>query len=65
MTAKRGQCSVGWFYGFKLFLVVNGLGERLGGVKLGGFFHREVDDLLGLDGVIHSTIYIAAIGKKK
>jgi len=26
-TAKRGQCSVGWFYGFKLFLVVNGLGE--------------------------------------
>jgi len=26
-TAKRGQCSVGWFYGFKLFLVVNGVGE--------------------------------------
>src|SRR4051812_22011875 len=26
-TAKRGQCSVGWFYGFKLFLVVNDLGE--------------------------------------
>ena len=46
-------------------LVVNGLGERLGGVNLGGFFDREVDDLLGLDGVTHSTIYIAAIGKKK
>lgn len=26
-AAKRGQTSVGWFYGFKLFLVVNGLGE--------------------------------------
>jgi hypothetical protein len=46
-------------------LVVNGLGERLGGVNLGGFFDLEVDDLLGLDGVTHSTIYIAEIGKKK
>jgi len=26
-SAKRGQTSVGWFYGFKLFLVVNGVGE--------------------------------------
>jgi Transposase DDE domain len=26
-SARRGQSSVGWFYGFKLFLVVNGLGE--------------------------------------
>jgi hypothetical protein len=26
-SAKRGQGSTGWFYGFKLFLVVNGLGE--------------------------------------
>src|SRR3954469_19401537 len=26
-TARRGQCSVGWFYGFKLFVVVNGLGQ--------------------------------------
>jgi hypothetical protein len=26
-SAKTGQCSVGWFYGFKLFLVVNGWGE--------------------------------------
>lgn len=26
-AAKRGQTSVGWFYGFKLFLVVNGIGE--------------------------------------
>ena len=28
-SAKTGQCSVGWFYGFKLFLVVNGLGEMV------------------------------------
>jgi hypothetical protein len=34
-------------------------------VNLGGFFDREVDELLGLDGASHSTIYIAAIGKKK
>lgn len=27
--AKRGKTSVGWFYGFKLFLVVNGLGELM------------------------------------
>jgi hypothetical protein len=26
-SAKRGQTSVGWFYGFKLFIVINGLGE--------------------------------------
>ena len=39
-------------------LVVNGLGERLGGVNLGGFFDREVDDLLGLDGVTHPTIIL-------
>ena len=44
-------------------LVVNGLG--LGCVNLGGFFDRKVDNLLGLDGVTHSTIYAAAIGKKK
>ena len=39
-------------------LIVNGLGERLGGVNLGGFFDREVDDLLGLDGVTHPTIIL-------
>lgn len=27
-SAKRGQTSTGWFYGFKLFLVVNGHWER-------------------------------------
>lgn len=28
--AKRGQTSVGWFYGFKLHVVINHLGELLG-----------------------------------
>ena len=27
--ATRGHCSVGWFYGFKLFLVINHLGQVL------------------------------------
>jgi SagB-type dehydrogenase family enzyme len=42
-------------------LVANGLG--LGSVNIGGFFDRQVDELLGLDGVTHSTIYLAAVGK--
>jgi hypothetical protein len=29
-TAKRGKTSVGWFYGFKLHLIVNDRGELLG-----------------------------------
>ena len=35
----------------------------LGCVNIGGFFDREIDDFLGLDGVTHSTIYMVAIGK--
>jgi SagB-type dehydrogenase family enzyme len=31
-------------------------------INIGGFFDREIDDLLGLDGVTHSTLYIIAIG---
>ncbi len=34
----------------------------LGGVNLGGFFDREVDAFLDLDGVTQSTLYILAIG---
>jgi len=44
-------------------LVVNGLG--LGCINIGGFLDHRVDDLLGLDGITHSTIYIIAIGNKK
>ncbi len=43
-------------------LVANALG--FGCVNIGGFFDREVDDLLGLDGVTHSTIYMVALGKQ-
>ena len=42
-------------------LVANGLG--LGSVNVGGFFDRQVDELLGLDGVTHSTVYLVAVGK--
>ena len=44
-----------------LNLVSNALG--LGALNIGGFFDREIDDFLGLDGVTHSTIYMVAIGK--
>ena len=44
-----------------LNLVANALG--LASVNVGGYFDREVDDLLGLDGLEHSAIYLAAIGK--
>jgi SagB-type dehydrogenase family enzyme len=42
-------------------LVANALG--LGCVNVGGYFDREVDELLGLDGVTHSTIYLAGVGR--
>lgn len=44
-----------------LNLVAHGLG--LAAVNVGGFFDREVDDLLGIDGLEHSTIYLTAIGQ--
>jgi SagB-type dehydrogenase family enzyme len=43
-------------------LVSQALG--LGCVNIGGYFDREVDDFLGIDGLTHSTIYMMAIGKK-
>jgi SagB-type dehydrogenase family enzyme len=44
-------------------LVTIGLG--LGCVNLGGFYDRDIDNLLGLDGVTHSTVYMVAIGAPK
>lgn len=44
-------------------LVCNGLG--LASVPLGGFYDREIDAYLEVDGILHSTIYIAAVGKSK
>ena len=41
-------------------LVSTALG--LGSVNIGGFFDREIDAFLDLDGVTHSTIYMIAIG---
>jgi SagB-type dehydrogenase family enzyme len=38
------------------------IGLELGCVNLGGFYDRDIDNLLGLDGVTHSTIYMVAIG---
>jgi SagB-type dehydrogenase family enzyme len=43
-------------------LVCKGLG--LGCVNLGGFYDREIDEQLELDGLTHSTIYIVAVGKE-
>jgi SagB-type dehydrogenase family enzyme len=43
-------------------LVCHALG--LGCVNLGGFFDRRIDDLLDLDGLTHSTIYMIAIGRE-
>ena len=38
--AERGKCSMGWFFGFKLHLIINGKGEILN-FK---FTLRNVDD---------------------
>ena len=45
-----------------LNLVANALG--LGCVNIGGYFDREIDEYLDLDGITHSTIYMIAIGGK-
>lgn len=46
-----------------LNLVSFGLG--LGCINIGGFFDRDVDAFLGLDGVAHSTLYILAVGAQR
>jgi SagB-type dehydrogenase family enzyme len=43
-------------------LVATGL--DLGVINLGGYRDRSIDDLLGLDGLAHSTVYMVAVGKK-
>jgi hypothetical protein len=32
-------------------------------INIGGFFDRDIDRMLGLDGVCHSTIYLVGIGR--
>jgi len=46
-----------------LNLVATALG--LGCTNVGGFFDRHLDEILGLDGVNHSTIYVVAIGERQ
>ncbi|OLE53762.1 MAG: hypothetical protein AUI36_17530 [Cyanobacteria bacterium 13_1_40CM_2_61_4] len=43
-------------------LVSSALG--LGCLNMGGFFDREIDAFLHLDGIGHSTIYVLAVGMK-
>jgi SagB-type dehydrogenase family enzyme len=43
-------------------LVAGALG--LGAVNIGGFFDRQIDDLLGLDGLGHSTVYLVGLGRR-
>jgi SagB-type dehydrogenase family enzyme len=47
--------------GQNLALTATAMG--LGCLTVGGYSDRQVDDLLGLDGLTHSTIYLAAIGE--
>lgn len=42
-------------------IVSSGLG--LGCINVGGFFDHKIDAILELDGILHSTIYVVAIGK--
>lgn len=44
-----------------LCLAATGLG--LGAIPVGGYFDRRADNLLGLDGLLQSTIYLTAIGE--
>jgi SagB-type dehydrogenase family enzyme len=46
-----------------LNLVATGLG--LASVNVGGYIDRQVDNLLGLDGLTQSTVYIIAIGEAR
>ena len=46
-----------------LNLVANAL--NLASVNIGGFFDREIESLLGIDGVTHSVLYMVAIGSRQ
>jgi SagB-type dehydrogenase family enzyme len=43
-----------------LNLAAHGLG--FGTINVGGFFDRRADELLSIDGVAHSTVYVAGLG---
>jgi SagB-type dehydrogenase family enzyme len=46
-----------------LDLTANAL--ALGAMNIGGFYDRELDTVLGLDGVTQSTVYMVAIGEDR
>ena len=44
-----------------LNLAAHGLG--FGYINLGGYYDRDIDEFLGLDGLNHSTVYMGGIGR--
>lgn len=42
-------------------LICHGLG--LGATNIGGYFDRQIDEVLGIDGLSHSAIYLLGIGR--
>ena len=37
----------------------------LASVNIGGYFDAEIDEFLDIDGLLHSTVYMIAVGKKR
>lgn len=59
--AEKGQCSLGWFYGFKLHLIINDRGEILDFMMTQG----NVDDRKPLsDNAFHKRIFGKLFGDK-
>lgn len=59
--ARKGQCSIGWFYGFKLHLIINDKGEILDFILTPG----NVDDREPLKSMdLHKRIFGKLFGDK-
>lgn len=59
--AKKGQCSIGWFFGFKLHLIINEKGEILDFIITPG----NVDDRKPLENMeLHKNIFGKLYGDK-
>lgn len=73
--AQRGQCSIGWFYGFKLHLICNDKGEIVDLIITAGnsddrkplsnknFIHKLWGKLFGDKGYISKTLFSELFGK--
>lgn len=60
-VAEKGQCSIGWFYGFKLHLIINDKGEILDFILTPG----NVDDREPLKNMdLHKRIFGKLFGDK-